>query len=59
MNRIIESMGGIATFGIISICLFVTVFTSSLIWASRLKKPFLKSMEALPLDEAEGENRHD
>ena len=52
-------MGGIATFGIISICLFVTVFTSSLIWASRLKKPFLKSMEALPLDEAEGENRHD
>ncbi len=55
----IESMGGMATFGIISICLFVTVFTVSLIWASCLKKPFLKTMEALPLDEAEGENRHE
>jgi hypothetical protein len=55
----IESMGGIATFGVISICLFVAVFAASLIWASRLKKPFLKSMEVLPLDETEGENRHD
>jgi hypothetical protein len=52
-------MGGIATFGIISICLFVVVFTASLIWASCLKKPFLKSMETLPLDDAEGENRHE
>jgi hypothetical protein len=59
MNRIIENMGGIATFGVISICLFVVVFTSSLIWAFCLKRPFLKSMETLPLDEAEGEHRHE
>jgi hypothetical protein len=59
MNQMIESMGGIATFGVISICLFVAVFTASLIWACRLKKPFLKSMEVLPLDETQGENRHD
>jgi hypothetical protein len=59
MNRIIENMGGIATFGVISICLFVVVFVSSLLWAFFQKKPFLKSMATLPLDEAEGDNHHE
>ena len=46
MNRI----GGVGVFGIVSICLFVAVFTGVLIWTIRLKKPYLKSMRELPLD---------
>ena len=52
MSSIIEKMGGIGTFGVISICLFVVVFSSSLIWAFCLKKPFLDNMQTLPLDDS-------
>ena len=42
--------GGIGIYGILSICLFFVVFTSALIWAFLLRKPFLHSMSRLPLD---------
>jgi hypothetical protein len=51
MNQLIDKLGGIRAFGIFSICLFVVVFTTSMILAFCLKKPFLKSMSALPLEE--------
>jgi hypothetical protein len=58
-------MGGIGIYGVISVCLFFAVFGTAMLWASRLKKPFLKSMGALPLQDEnpaaveKGENRHD
>jgi hypothetical protein len=55
MRRIIESLGGIGTFGVISVCLFVALFGGSLIWAFRQKKPFLDSMGTLPLQDAPSE----
>jgi hypothetical protein len=51
MNELIDKLGGIKAFGIFSICLFVVVFSASMIQAFCLKKPFLKSMSALPLEE--------
>jgi hypothetical protein len=43
----------VEVYGMISICLFVAVFTGALIWAAVQKKPFLKSMSTLPLDEGD------
>lgn len=46
-------MNGIEVFGIISVCLFFAFFTGMLLWASRLKKNYLNSMQQLPLDGGE------
>jgi hypothetical protein len=57
MTHLIDKLGGVEAFGIFSICLFVAVFSGSIILAFCLKKPFLKNMSALPLeDERETEN---
>jgi hypothetical protein len=56
MNQIINKLGGIETFGIFSICLFVVVFTASMVLAFCCKKPFLKNMAALPLEEDRPKN---
>jgi len=56
MSQIIDKLGGIETFGIVSICLFVAVFTASMVLAFCLKKPFLKSMGALPLEDDRPKN---
>ena len=52
-ERLLTSIGGIANYGVISICLFVAVFTGSLVWAFCQKKTFLKTMESLPLDDGQ------
>jgi hypothetical protein len=49
--NVINKLGGIEAFGIFSICLFVVVFMASLILAFCLRKPFLKNMSALPLED--------
>ena len=47
--------------GVISICLFFVVFGGALIWAFCLKKSFLNSMGALPLENSEvkGDSSHE
>lgn len=50
IENVMNQMGGIGMFGIISICIFFGFFTGMLLWAARLKKPYLNSMRALPLD---------
>ncbi len=51
IQNVLRSIGGIGVYDAISICLFVAVFTGSLIWAGRLKKDFLNSMSTLPLED--------
>jgi hypothetical protein len=50
IENVVHSVGGIAMFGIFSICLFFAFFIGMAIWASRLKKNYLNSMSDLPLD---------
>ena len=50
LENVMHSLGGVETFGIISICMFFAFFTGMLFWAARLKQPYLKSMRELPLD---------
>ncbi len=49
--NLINKLGGIEAFGVFSICLFVVVFTASMVLAFCLKKPFLKNMSNLPLED--------
>ena len=53
IENVTHSIGGMSLYGVISICLFVAVFVGVLIWAVRLKAPYLKSMSRLPLDGGE------
>jgi hypothetical protein len=53
IEHVTHDLNGIAVFGIFSICLFFAFFTGMLLWATRLKKTYLNSMEQLPLDGGE------
>lgn len=68
IENVMDKMGGVAVFGVISISIFFVFFTGMLFWAVRLKKAYLKSMCELPLDgelrnqpadPGQRENRHE
>jgi len=59
IKYIVENIGGVGLFGVISILLFFVFFTGMLLWAAFLKKPFLHSMGELPLDDGECEQTKD
>lgn len=50
IKNVLTNMGGVAVYGLVSVCLFFAFFTGMLIWACRLKKPYLNSMGQLPLE---------
>jgi hypothetical protein len=52
IKNILEHIGGIGVYGVISICLFFTVFLGALVWVARMKKSHVDSMSILPLDDA-------
>ena len=51
IQNVIRSMGDIATYGVISVCLFFVVFSTALIWACALRKSVCDRMRLLPLDD--------
>ena len=53
IQNVIRDIGGIGLYGVISVCLFFAVFSAAVLRAFLLKKPFLKSMSALPLDDGQ------
>ena len=53
IQNVLREIGGVGIYGVISICLFFLVFGGALIWTFSLKKPYLKSMESLPLQDEE------
>ncbi len=53
IQNVIRDIGGIGLYGVISVCLFFIIFSAALLRACLLKKPFVKSMSALPLDDAQ------
>lgn len=54
IKNILQNIGGIGIYGVVSLCLFFTVFASALIWSLTQKKPFCARMSALPLEEETG-----
>jgi len=59
IEHVLHHLNGVEIFGIISVCLFFTFFTGMLLWAVRLKKNYLHSMQDLPLDGGEKIPNHD
>lgn len=53
IKNVVSEIGGVAVYGIISISLFFTVFAGMLFWACRMKRPYLKTMSSLPLEDGE------
>ncbi len=61
ISNVLRAIGGIGVYDAISICLFILVFSGALLWACRLKKPFLETMSSLPLqdDLQKGDPHHE
>ena len=53
IQNVLQDIGAVGLYGVISVCLFFLVFSGALLWALALKEPHLKSMSALPLDDGQ------
>ena len=51
IQNILRHLGGIQNYGILSLCLFCTVFLGVLVWALLQKKSHLDYMARLSLDQ--------
>lgn len=47
-------IGGVGLYGVVSVLLFFTVFGVAMVWAFRLRRPFLDTMGGLPLADDRG-----
>lgn len=64
IRNVLEHIGGIERYGVISILLFFACFIGVLVWVILLKKPYLNRMAAKPLEPdspepSTEEHRHD
>lgn len=55
IQNVIRDMGGIAAFGVISVCLFFAVFTGAAIYAFAQRNAYCERMRTLPLDDGSDE----
>jgi hypothetical protein len=54
IKNILQDIGGIGLYGVISLCLFFAVFSGALLWAALHRAAFCNRMSALPLDDEKG-----
>ena len=52
IKNVLEHIGGVGAYGVISICLFFAVFLGAVFFAWRMKQSHADTMSALPLDDA-------
>ena len=50
IQNVLQHLGGIENYGVLSMLLFIVAFLGIVVWACRLKQPFLDSMASLPLE---------
>lgn len=51
IQNVLRDIGAIGTYGVISVCLFFTVFTVAMIRALLLKKPAAEILSSIPLQD--------
>jgi hypothetical protein len=51
IKNVLSETGGIAMYGIASICLFFVVFVAALIFTFMKRRPYLTHMSSLPLED--------
>ena len=59
IQNVVHAIGGIATFGIVSVCLFFIVFAAALIFACLQRKSLCDQMCRLPLEDGAVEPSQD
>jgi len=52
IKNVLSSIGGVEVYGVISVCLFFTVFSVAVVAAMRMKKSLARDLGALPLNDA-------
>ncbi len=50
IQNVLTTLGGIDRYGVLSLCLFVTIFTLLLIWTLIQNKAHLERMAQVPLE---------
>lgn len=53
IRNVLQEIGGIGLYGVISICLFVAVFSGAFLWACLLRQSTLNAISQLPLEDGE------
>jgi hypothetical protein len=56
IKNVLQTLGGIQGYGILSLCLFFSVFTAALVWALTLRRSHLEAMAKLPLEDNDSQN---
>ena len=59
IKNILQDIGGIGIYGIVSLCLFFTVFSAALIWTCIQRGAFCRHMGALPLENEKGGTKYE
>lgn len=65
IKNVLSDLGGVGLYGVISVCLFFTVFIGAMIWTFAQRKSLMESMGALPLadertdEPVAGDSRHE
>jgi len=53
IKAVLEHIGGVGVYGVVSVCLFFAVFLGVLLRVARMKRAHAESMAALPLNDGE------
>jgi cbb3-type cytochrome oxidase subunit 3 len=53
IKNVLTHIGGVENYGILSILVFFAVFLGVIVWTLSRKKPYLRDMSALPLEDGE------
>ena len=59
IKNILQDIGGIGLYGVISLCLFFAVFSGALLWSIIQRRAFCTRMSALPLEDEKGANSYE
>lgn len=55
IKTVLEHIGGVGVYGVISVCLFFAVFVGLILRVARMKRAHADAMAALPLRDGESE----
>ena len=56
-KELLQSIEGIELYPVISLIVFILLFTGVVIWILKLDKKYVKEMESLPLEDSEEANK--
>ncbi|MBI3850266.1 MAG: CcoQ/FixQ family Cbb3-type cytochrome c oxidase assembly chaperone [Verrucomicrobia bacterium] len=57
IKQVLEHIGGVGAYGVLSISIFFAFFIGVLVWAARMKKSHLNTMSQLPLEDSAPQNK--